>query len=201
MEAQGSLSELQQDRIRAKIPEGETLLWVGQEPSQRFWLRMVLRLVLCGFWVFLAGALTLRWFALPLFLRRDLKATMLPELSLMVLTGLGIFLLSREVLHLRHRQPELYALTPRRALVLPSEGHIRALCLDQETTRSIHIRRHWDGSGDITFMHLRQWATDPEGRSRREAYIVAFYGVPRVDEILCILEAWQRPELPDIRLR
>jgi hypothetical protein len=201
MEAQTSLSEYQQARIRAKIPEGETFLWMGQEPSRRFWLRIILRLVLCGFWAFLAGALTLRWFALPIFLRRDMNATTLPELSLMVLTGLGIFLLAREVLRLRHRQPELYALTNRCALVLPSEGQIRALRLDQEIAHGIQIRRRRDGSGDITFMRRRQWATDPEGRSRRERYIVAFYGVPRVDEILCILEAWQRPELRDIRLR
>ena len=197
MQPNFTLPEPQMELIRAHVSEGETLFWAGCEPRCRFWLRQGLRLALFGLWTVLIGAITLRWLILPPRFLRDFFASLLPELSLLAITGLGGCLLVRAILNLRKSHPDVYALTSRRALVIAGGQPVRTWEYDSIAIRPIQIRQRRDGSGDIIFERRLRWVTDQDGRAAREWYEVAFYGVPCVDEVLRWFEPLRQPNLPD----
>jgi len=183
-----AISKSQMELIRAQIFPGETLCWVGQEPRSRYLWRRLFRIALFALITCLMGLLAAMMILMnPDFLHFSFTSA-IPVLTPLLLAAAGGFLLGREILRPQKRAPDLYALTNRRGLVITIEGEVKFWRYDPQAARSIQIHRHRDGSGDIIFERSVKWGSDEQGRSTRRMNLVAFYGLPDVDEVLCQLK-------------
>jgi hypothetical protein len=184
MDKSKALSERQMKLIREQVSPGEWLCWVGCEPRQRYLRGRLVRIFLFSLWTGFAGMFAARMILVnPTFLQKSFSGT-LPVLTPLILAALGGFLLGREIFRLGRREPDLYALTNRRALVISPGCEVKTWRYDPVAARSIQIKRRRGGSGDILFERSAGWSTDMEGRATRKVKLVGFYGLPRVDEVL-----------------
>jgi hypothetical protein len=193
MAASSQLTESQMQVIQAQLQSGELLCWTGSAPRHRSLhrLRITLLAACTGLMVLLTGMLLL---LNPGFLRRSISAA-LPVLLLTCLAALGGLLLASELYFSGKREPSVYAITNRRALVItqPSPGKVSAYGM--EILQAVKIRQRRDGSGDILFEYAARWEADELGRLRRQTQPVGFFGLPDVQAVYRLLQNIGKPLL------
>jgi hypothetical protein len=195
MDKSEALSEPQMKLIREQVSPGEWLCWSGCEPRARYLCGRLVRIVLFSLWTVTASLFAASMILMnPNFLRNSLAGT-LPVLTPLILAALGGFLLGREIYRPRKREPDLFALTNQRALIIAPGREVRTWHYDPQAVRSIQVRRRRDGSGDILFERSAKWSTDAEGRTTRNMKVIGFYGVPCVDVVLRWLDQTDRLDL------
>jgi hypothetical protein len=174
--------------VQSILQPGEVLLWTEREPQLRYLGQRLLRIFLYSLWTAIAALLAGRMILMnPGFLKTSFE-NMVPVLLPIILAGVGAVLLTREIVHPIKREPDIYAVTNRRALIisLRREPHIQSY--GAEILPEIKVIRRKGGRGDILFEHNLQWVTDAEGRSTSQARIIGFLGVPAVDEVLKLMQ-------------
>jgi hypothetical protein len=182
-------------QIQAEILPGEILLWSGRESHLRYWFSRSLKIIGWGLFMILMGIFSANFILLnPDFLKHSLN-NILPVLIPIFLTFLGGFFLFRALLHPQKSQPDLYALTGRRALILRVGQDIKTFSYGPETVHSAQIRRRKNGSGDIIFERSKIWIPDKEGRATRQVKNFGFYGLRDVDETTRYLALVGQPDL------
>lgn len=195
MEECRSLSQAQITLIQEQLKTGEGLCWVGCEPRSRVWRKRLSRIVILSLWTMTAGLLAGMLVLMnPGFLKKSVSGA-LPVLAPVCLAGVGGYLLGREILRASQHDPQLYALTTRRALVISPGQDEKVHAYGIETVRSVEVKRRKGGSGDIVFERGVHWSRDVQGRSTRLAREVGFFGLTSVDEVMEILQRISQPEL------
>jgi hypothetical protein len=173
--------------IKAQLNTGERLCWVGRESRRRYRAGRVLRIALFCVWFALAGFLSAVAIAANPDFLRDSFSEALPVIIPLILAALGGLMLGREIFFPRKREPDLYALTNQRAMVIVAGHAVKVWNYGAQAARSIQVRRHRRGAGDIIFERRAQWGTDAEGRATRSIDVIGFFDVPSVDDVLSCL--------------
>jgi hypothetical protein len=195
------LSELEKKLIQAQVQPGEVVRWAGREPRSRILRKHGLRIGLFSLWTVGAGLLAARMILMnPTFLQKSFTS-MLPVLAPICLAAVGAVLLGCEVILILKFEPELYAITTHRALVIPPGKNQAVWAYGPESLKMVKVRRRKDGSGDIIFERCVRWSTDAEGRSTRQSRVIGFFSLPCLKEVYEKLAQIGQPTLVDFERR
>ncbi|QNA89948.1 hypothetical protein G4G28_18220 [Massilia sp. Dwa41.01b] len=177
-----ALPEPLQQRLRAELNTGESLLWTGQ-PSPRRYMKDAFKL-----WFFF-----IPWTAFSLFWMAGASGFRLPSFedgwSLFPLFGLpflliGIAGLSSPFWLRRKAAWIVYGLTNRRALIIAGKDSITVKSYQIADIGELERTEHADGSGDVIFE--RESVRDSRGRQQTTNH--GFIAVPEVRSVAQLLE-------------